>query len=130
MRTAEEDRERIVSQWLQQAADEDELDSRRRSLPTAGHLWWKAQIIRRLVERDRLAERVTRPARWSQWLGLGIGCLLLTSFTAWLGYDLLSGFAPLMSSASAPSALVGLVIAGTALPLLAFGACWWMWRDV
>jgi hypothetical protein len=45
-------------------------------LPTAGQVWWKAEILLRLEERQEAGERAARPAIWGQAAGLltaGIG---------------------------------------------------------
>jgi hypothetical protein len=132
MATRDQTEEAHVAAWLRQAAEQESVAVRGRRLPSAGHLWWKAQIIRRLVERDRMAERATRPVRWSQWAGLGLACLLLTLFAAWLGFDLLSQLdaEALRQAASGPRGLAVLFLAGTVLPLLGFAVFWTMWRDV
>ncbi len=132
MRDSDRSDEATIARWLQQAAREESHANRGRRLPSASQLWWKAQILRKLAVRDELAERATRPARWSQWAGLGLACLMLAFFTAWFGYDLLAGIDPetLNRAASAPLALVFLLVAGTLVPLLAFGVFWTMWREI
>jgi hypothetical protein len=126
MATDDQNEERLVADWLRRAAHQESLEARGRRLPSAGHLWWKAQIIRKLVERDRMAERATRPARWSQWAGLGLACVLMTLFAAWLGYGLFSQ----LDAETLPRLVVGLFVAGTVLPLVGFAVFWTMWRDV
>ncbi len=39
-------------------------------LPSAGQIWWKAEIIRRLTERDEQIRKATRPILWGQAIGL------------------------------------------------------------
>lgn len=131
MRNKDRAEEADVARWLRRAALQEPPESHGRRLPSASQLWWKAQIIRRLVERDRLAEQATRPARWSQWAGLGLVCLLLTFLSAWLGSDLLMKLdsETLSQAVSGPRGLVGLLVAGTVLPLVGFGVFWTMWRD-
>ncbi|MCP4654625.1 MAG: hypothetical protein GY856_04305 [bacterium] len=39
-------------------------------LPSAGQIWWKAEIIRQLTERDEQIRKATRPILWGQAIGL------------------------------------------------------------
>ena len=39
-------------------------------LATAGELWWRAEVIRRLVERENAVQEAERPLLWGQALGL------------------------------------------------------------
>ena len=39
-------------------------------LPSAEQLWWRAEVIRRLVSRDEAARQAERPLLWSQAAGL------------------------------------------------------------
>jgi hypothetical protein len=39
-------------------------------LATAGELWWRAEVIRRLVSREKAARQAERPLLWSQAVGL------------------------------------------------------------
>lgn len=48
-----------VAAWMQSFAREE---SRLPALPTAGFLWWKAQII----QKQNAAERAMQPLRWAQ----------------------------------------------------------------
>jgi hypothetical protein len=39
-------------------------------LPSAEQLWWRAEVIRRLVARDEVVRKAERPLLWSQIAGL------------------------------------------------------------
>jgi len=39
-------------------------------LASAGELWWRAEVIRRLVERENVMQEAERPLLWGQALGL------------------------------------------------------------
>jgi hypothetical protein len=41
-----------------------------RPLPSAEQIWWRAEVIRRLVSRDEAARQAERPLLWSQAVGL------------------------------------------------------------
>lgn len=40
------------------------------SLPGAGQIWWRAEVVRRLTAESERAERAARPAMWGMMLGL------------------------------------------------------------
>ena len=118
-----------VSAWLQSAARQT---APRHGLQSASQLWWRAQIIHDLVEKETLAERITRPTRWMQGTGLVLLCLLVTLFLTWQTSTLLAGLEPNASidwTATGWRWLFGLLVAGTALPLAGFTALWIWWRD-
>ncbi len=53
-----------------------------RPLPAAGHIWWRAEIVRRLVEKpDKEVERRLRPAVWGETAGIALGLALLLGFS-------------------------------------------------
>ena len=39
-------------------------------LATAGELWWRAEVIRRLVSREKAVQEAERPLLWGQAAGL------------------------------------------------------------
>lgn len=41
-----------------------------RPLPSAGEIWWRAEVIRRLTAAEEEAARAARPARWGRLAGL------------------------------------------------------------
>jgi hypothetical protein len=41
-----------------------------RPLASAGEIWWRAEVIRRLVERENAVQEAERPLLWGQILGL------------------------------------------------------------
>lgn len=52
-----------------------------RPLPTAGQLWWRAEVVRRLVAKpDREADRKLRPAVWGETAGVALGLAVLLGF--------------------------------------------------
>ncbi len=119
--------ERVVARWLRDVARE----TTPRAVPSASQLWWKAQIIRRLVERDALADRATRPLRLSQWLGLGIVCFVFALVLTSLGSGLLGDLdlAAWTTGAATWRFILGLFLVGTVLPLLGLGTLWLLWRE-
>ena len=99
------------------------------ALPSASQIWWRARIIRDLVEQESLTRQATRPTRWTQWAGLGLIGFLAALFLAFQAALLLE---PILGMASAPSGwrwLAVLLIAGTAAPLTVFAALWVTWRE-
>ena len=122
-----ETEERWVAQWLRQAAAE----TAPRPLPSASQIWWKARIIRQLVERDSQAEKAVRPVLWSQGIGLGLLILVAALLLTVLGGSLLGGLdsASLASGSSPWRWVSGFLLFGTVLPILGLGALWVLWRD-
>jgi hypothetical protein len=51
-----------------------------RPLPAAGQLWWRAEVVRRLVEKQEVAERELRPAIWSELAGVVLAVAVLLLF--------------------------------------------------
>lgn len=49
-----------------------------KTLPTAGQLWWRAEVARRLAGPQ--AEREIRPAVWGQTVGIALAVLVLLLF--------------------------------------------------
>ena len=49
-------------------------------LPTAEQLWWRAEVIRRLVSREEAVRKAERPLLWSQAAGLLLVLLGLLFF--------------------------------------------------
>ncbi len=116
-----------VAAWLRAAASEEPP---RADLPSASHLWWRARIIRDLVENESQVERVTRASRWSQAIGLALLGLLAAVSLTWLTSGLLGGLNQQISDGGVPWGwLAGLLLAGTAIPLVGFGALWLLWRE-
>ncbi|HEX7185725.1 MAG TPA: hypothetical protein VF756_28125 [Thermoanaerobaculia bacterium] len=68
-----------------------------RPLPTAGAIWWRAEIIRKLTATQEAATRAAKPARWGGLAGLlaavATPLLLLPLQDGPLGLPLLLGFA-------------------------------------
>lgn len=48
-------------------------------LPSAEQLWWRAEVIRRLVERDEAVRQAEKPLLWSQAAGLLLVIVALLS---------------------------------------------------
>ncbi|MCP3964281.1 MAG: hypothetical protein GY719_41160 [bacterium] len=115
-----------MATWLRAAARRETGADR---LPSASQIWWRAQIIRDLVEQESLSRQVTRPARWMQWTGAGLVGLLTALFITFQAALLLE---PVLDMASSPTGwrwLAGLLVVGTVLPLAAFTALWVTWRE-
>ena len=49
-------------------------------LATAGELWWRAEVIRRLVSREKAVQEAERPLLWGQAAGLLLVILGSLSF--------------------------------------------------
>ncbi len=116
-----------VATWLRRAASEEEPRS---GLPSADHLWWRAQIIRDLVAKESLVERSTRSSRWTQLVGLGLLCLLGGLALTWLTSSLFGDLQTEVAAGSVPWRwLAGLLLAGTVVPLAGFTVLWVLWRE-
>jgi len=102
MRPTDEHEEMEVGRLLRELAAETEPAL----LPTASQLWWKAEILLRLEERQEAGERAARPAIWGQAAGL---------LTAGLG--LAFGSTTLLTAGPSVLLAVGLVPAGALLAL-------------
>ncbi len=109
-----------VAAWLRQTARETTPGP----LASASQLWWRAEIIRKLVAKEHLAEKATRPLRWSQWAGLALTCLVLSFFLVWLGADFVGTGEALPAAATAGQWLLGLIAVGFVMPLAGLGALW------
>lgn len=74
----ERDMDLKVAEALRQLAAETRPP---RSLPTAGQIWWRAEVVRRLIEKpDREARRILRPAVWGETVGIALGLAVLLGF--------------------------------------------------
>ncbi|HEY7215414.1 MAG TPA: hypothetical protein VIC28_12340 [Thermoanaerobaculia bacterium] len=52
-----------------------------RPLPTAGQLWWRAEVVRRLVAKpEEETARKLRPALWGERAGIALGLAVLLGF--------------------------------------------------
>jgi hypothetical protein len=49
-------------------------------LASAGELWWRAEVIRRLVSRESAAQEAEKPLLWGQAVGLLLVILGLLAF--------------------------------------------------
>lgn len=59
--------EQEIRDGLRQLARETRPE---RPLATAGELWWRAEVIRRLVSREKAVQEAERPLLWGQAAGL------------------------------------------------------------
>ncbi|HKI06373.1 MAG TPA: hypothetical protein VKK31_30620 [Thermoanaerobaculia bacterium] len=92
-------------------------------LPTAGQLWWRAEVVRRLVRKpDEEADRALRPAVWGGMAGVVFGLAMLLSFLSRWSTDLLEPLGRRVALGDPlPVALAGLLLplaAGLLLALL------------
>lgn len=102
--------------WLRRAAAAEPVPE----LPPPGRLWWKAQIVRRLQEKEARIERAARPALW----GLGIGGAVAL---ATLGAAIALGLSHLLATLAAlpvelPVGWITTALAAFVLPLAALVA--------
>lgn len=65
-----------VTRWLGDVAT---LTSRRTTLPSAESIWWRAQVVRKLLDRDEKEVRRTRPLAWIQIGGVTLAALTVLS---------------------------------------------------
>lgn len=59
--------EQEIQNALRQLARETRPE---KPLATAGELWWRAEVIRRLVSREKAVQEAERPLLWGQAAGL------------------------------------------------------------
>lgn len=59
--------EQEIQEGLRQLARETRPT---KPLPSAEQIWWRAEVIRRLVSREEAALKAERPLLWSQAVGL------------------------------------------------------------
>lgn len=89
--------------------------SERPSLPSAGQIWWRAEVVRRLTAESETAEQAARPAMWGMMLGLLVaagGLLLGLVFGA---EHLLTGLLP---ASGAPGDLLPILFVLGLIPLI------------
>jgi hypothetical protein len=92
-----------------------ELAERPASLPTAGQLWWRAEVIRRLTAEHETAEKAARPATWGIILCLVVaaaGCVLGLA----AGLDRI--FAALLPAAVTPGNALPVILVLGLVPLI------------
>lgn len=110
--------------WLRRAAAAEPVPE----LPPPGRLWWKAQIVRRLQEREARIERAARPAMWG--LGIGGGLLL-----AALGAAVALGLGRLLTALAElpvelPAGWITAAVAAFVLPVAALVVLFLLvWRE-
>lgn len=82
-----------------------------RPLPTAGQLWWRAEVVRRLVGKpEEEVSRSLRPALWGEIAGIALGLLVLLGFLGLQASDLLEPLSRRLAAGDLlPLALLGLV---------------------
>lgn len=113
-----------VAAWLRRAAAAEPTPE----LPPPGRLWWKAQIVRRLKEKEVRIERAARPALWG--LGIGGGAVL-----AALGVALALGLSRLLAALAdlpveLPAGWITAALAAFVLPVAALLALFFLvWRE-
>jgi hypothetical protein len=66
-----------IQNGLRQLARETRPD---KPLATAGELWWRAEIIRRLVSREKAVQEAERPLLWGKAVGLLLVIVGLLAF--------------------------------------------------
>jgi hypothetical protein len=110
-----------VAAWLHRLAASEDPPA---SLPTAGQIWWRSQILERLEEEDARARRAARPAEWCRRL---VGAVALAVILSALSMVLAQGAGG--SGFAVPEPWL-LVVSGLVLPLVAiFGVVAVLWRD-
>jgi hypothetical protein len=82
-----------------------------RPLPTAAQLWWRAEVVRRLVGKSWGESRQElRPAQWGEMAGIALGLAVLLGFLGLQAPALLETLGRRMASGDLlPLALLGLV---------------------
>jgi hypothetical protein len=66
-----------IQNGLRQLARETRPD---KPLATAGELWWRAEVIRRLVSREKAVQEAERPLLWGKAVGLLLVIVGLLAF--------------------------------------------------
>lgn len=66
-----------IQKGLRQLARETRPE---KPLASAGELWWRAEVIRRLVSREKAVQEAERPLLWGQALGLLLVIVGLLAF--------------------------------------------------
>lgn len=113
-----------VAGWLRRAAAAEPVPE----LPPPGRLWWKAQIVRRLSEKEARIERAARPALW----GLGIGGAVAL---AALGAAVALGMGRLLAvlgelPIAVPASWTPIALAAFVLPVAALAVLFFLvWRE-
>ncbi|HKV12116.1 MAG TPA: hypothetical protein VJ725_28480 [Thermoanaerobaculia bacterium] len=61
------------------------------ALPSAGQLWWRAEVVRKLLEKQGVADpKAIRPALWGEAAGVAFAALVLILFLGFEGAEFLS----------------------------------------
>lgn len=81
-------------------------------LPSAGQLWWRAEVVRKLLEQQGGAPdpKAIRPAFWGEVIGIAFAVAVLILFASFEG-------AKLLGSADGNNALLWIAAAVTLAPL-------------
>lgn len=69
--------EQEIQEGLRQLARQTRPE---KPLATAGELWWRAEVIRRLVSREKAVQEAERPLLWGQAAGLLLVIVGLLAF--------------------------------------------------
>ncbi len=69
--------EQEIQDGLRQLARETRPE---KPLATAGELWWRAEVIRRLVSREKAVQEAEKPLLWGKAVGLLLVILAVLSF--------------------------------------------------
>lgn len=84
------------------------------ALPSAGQLWWRAEIVRKLLEQQGAADpKAIRPALWGEAAGVAFAVLVLTLFVGFEGAELLGR----ATESASRSGLLGIAAALALVPL-------------
>lgn len=84
-------------------------------LPTAGQIWWRAEVVRRLTAESETAEQAARPAIWGMTLGLLMAAGALVLGLTFGAGRLLTGLLP---ASGAPGDLLPIVFVLGSIPLV------------
>jgi hypothetical protein len=87
----------------------------RPGLPTAGQIWWRAEVVRRLTAESEIAERAARPAVWGMLLGLLVAAGGLVLSLVFGAERLLAGLLP---ASGAPVDLLPIAFVLGLIPLV------------
>ena len=69
-----------------------------RPLPSAGQLWWRAEVVRKLLEpQESPAPEAMRPALWGEVVGVAFAVMVLVLFLSFEGVEFLGRAAELGS---------------------------------
>lgn len=100
-----------VSTWLQ-GVDRETVVA---SLPRADRVWWRAQVERRLEERQALVDRAARPIRWFERVAVVALALTVGGVLWWHGIPTAEAALPRLSDPATFAGFTAALLAAAGL---------------